>query len=168
MTKTINFIIKKGKHYAGNFFRMRITFSSSISISYSLSRTAVYDYSKVINGWSKIIGLTDLMVHRNSCRLVFINTSKGLFAGCSIYQAGVRSIKTITDIQPETEYHVLIERSRRHYIITHTRSDKTQSTSRFFVSRRKLPFQFILHPYVGGRFTLDNDITIKITRHNVP
>jgi len=168
MTKTINFIIKSGRHYAGMFFRMRVSFRSRISVSYSLSPTAAYDYTKVINGWSKIIGLTDLFVHRNSCRLVFIHNNKGLYVGYSIYQAGVRTIRSIAEIQPETECHVLIERTSRHYVITHTRPDKSQSTSRFFVSRRILPFQFILHPYVGGRFTLDNDITIKITLHNVP
>jgi hypothetical protein len=158
----IKFIIRAGKHYSRNFLRLRITFRSKIEFKYSISAAARYDYNKVVNGWSKIIGLSDWWPHLNSCRLAFINNGYGLQVGFYSYCKGVRKMSPVTGIVPGVVYSIKIERKRKEYIISHTTAEGVTSTSFLPMPDRYLPWQFILHPYVGGRFTLDKDLTILI------
>lgn len=162
--KPIKFIIKAGKHYSRNFLRLRFTFKSRIEFKYSISQAALYDYNKVINGWSKIIGLSDWWPHYNSCRLAFINNGYGLQAGIYSYSNGKRTMRGITGILPGRIYTIKIVRTKTQYIISHTTEEGVTSTSFLDMPRRFLPWQFILHPYVGGRFTLDKDLTVTLYR----
>ena len=160
--KIIKYVIKSGKHYSRKFLNFIITFKNKIDVKYSISSASLYNYEKIENGWSKIIGLSDYInPHKNSCRIAFIHDKYGLKVGSYVYSNGVRQMNTITTISPGKLYNIKIERTKEGYILSHSNEDITSTT--FIKSPRKiLPFQFILHPYVGGKFTLDRDLLVKI------
>jgi hypothetical protein len=162
--KKINFLIKAGKHYANNFFRHRLIFSRSIEFEFKLSYSAYYDYKNVINGWSKVLGLSEGNHHRNSMRLAFINNSAGLQAGAYCYSKGKRQMITLPKIATGLWYKVKITRDYSCWIIEFTDhySQLTEIHTVTAPERKRIPFLFVLHPYVGGRFTLNQDLKIDV------
>lgn len=166
MAKKISFLIKAGRNYANNFFRYRIIFSRNIMFGWKINEAAYYDYNKVINGWSKIIGLTDCIVHRSSMRLAWINTKDGLQAGCHHYYNGVMRSQSMASIVPGVTYHTSITRNRDSWTIEIYDSMFDLIVRKEYAAgrRRWVPFLFVLHPYVGGRFTLQNDLKIDVCK----
>jgi len=162
--KTINFKIKAGRHYANNMLRFRLLFSKRLKVTWSISHFAYYDYLKVVNGYSKIIGISDFHPHGTSCRLAFMNSSTGLNVAIYSYYKGVRTMKPITTILPGVRYELEISRSKGLYTLTHI-DNGIEYTEIAQATNLRLPFRFVLHPYVGGRFSLDHDLSIKITKH---
>ena len=73
-------------------------------------------------------------------------------------------MRGITGILPGRIYTIKRVRTKTKYIISHTTEEGVTSTSFLDMPRRCLPWQFILHPYVGGRFTLDKDLTVTLYR----
>lgn len=167
MSKKITFIIESGRHYARNFMRFRLILGRTMRIRFSVNHAAYYNYHQVINGWSKIIGLTDLHPHWNSLRLAFIHSSSGLLLGSYAYHNGKREVKPITSFIPGTTYDLTITRYKHAWTL------KLETYGMFSMiyemavpapARRWVPFLFVLHPYVGGRFTLERDLVVKVER----
>lgn len=167
MKNKITFTIKAGKHYAGNFFRFRIAWGNQLRVKFKVSHSAYYNYHEVINGWSKIIGLCEYTPHSNSARLAFINSTAGLqLAAYGYYQGKRRTVKVLTTFLPGTWYDLAIIRHKDKWEIdvSYTGSDLHDVDYLPAPRRRWLPFQFILHPYIGGRFTLDRDVVVEVIR----
>lgn len=153
---------------------MRLLFSNAIRFRFRISGSAMYDPAQVVNGWSKVFGISEILGHRNSCRLVFGCFKKDvLTVGMYCYVNGVSpqqntALKqSLGDILPDTWYNCCIrhfqnENESYYYILLHgngiTRSFDMPAR------RYRLPFCFLLHPYIGGRFTLSQDCTIDIEK----
>lgn len=167
MSKKITFIIESGRHYARNFMRFRLIFGRTMRIRFSVNHAAFYNYHQVINGWSKIIGLTDLHPHWNSLRLAFIHSSSGLLLGSYAYHNGKREVKPITSFMPGTTYDLIITRLNNEWQLNLETSGNYELNHQVMIPaphRCWVPFLFVLHPYVGGRFTLERDLVVKVER----
>jgi len=168
------FTIKAGKHYARKFLGMRILFSNEIKFRFRISSTAMYDPSQVVNGWSKVFGISEILGHRNSCRLVYgCFTKDVLTVGMYCYKNGVSpqedpTLKqTLGDILPDYWYTCCIQHYQTPYESYYYIMLYGNGVNRSFdmpARRYKLPFRFLLHPYIGGRYTLDQDCTIDIEK----
>ncbi len=135
----------------------------------------MYDPAGVVNGWSKIFGIAEPWGHRNSCRLVFGCFAKDtLTIGMYCYVGGVSPQenadlkKPLCDIRPDTWYngqiaHYIrkIDGKMKHYYYIAVWGNGI-AQSHMIPCRRYMGLRFLLHPYIGGRFTLDQDAVIDI------
>lgn len=166
MEKRIKFLIKAGRHYANNFFRFRIIFSRTLEINWKINTAAFYEYRNLVNGWSKVMGLSEGNLKKNSIRLAWMHDSNGLQAGAYCYIDGQRHMVPLCRINPGIWYKLKITRDKTCWIIELTEGYTNTSELHTFHAplRRWVPFLFVLHPYAGGRFTLKNDIKIEIVK----
>jgi len=166
----MKFTIKAGRHYANKILAMRIMWGNDLRFRFKISRTAMYDPATVINGWSKVFGISEPLGHRNSCRLVFMVTALGMQIGMYCYLNGVSPQenenlkKSFGFIEPDLWYICSIERSKSYYKMSVVGNLFWSLPLAMPACRWILPFRFLLHPYIGGRFTLGNDCTIEIER----
>jgi hypothetical protein len=168
----MRFTIKAGRHYANNLLRMRVMWGNKLEFRFRLSPSVLYNSTAVVNGWSKILGIAEPFGHTNSCRAVFIVRNHRMFVGMYCYVKGVSPQEDQTlkeelgEIVPGYYYKIRIEREKKIFHMTlYDALTITQSVSWSMPAARWwLPIRFILHPYIGGRFTLDNDCYIDIER----
>jgi len=170
----MKFTIKSGKHYARKLLSMRILFSNEIKFRFRISRSAMYNPAQVVNGWSKVFGIAEPLGHRNSCRLVFgCFTKDVLTAGMYCYVNGVSPQQDTTlkqslgNILPDVWYTCCIHHFQNKFESYYYLKLYGNGIDRSFdmpARWYKLPFRFLLHPYIGGRFTLDQDCTIDIEK----
>lgn len=165
------FTIKAGRHSANNWWRWRILFGNTLRFRYRLHPGAEYDPRSVINGWSKLFGFASPLVHRNSIRIVWKNTETGLKSGLYFYTSGVspqddsRNKMEIGTIYPSLWYEVEITRKKTCWAILHGLEDMRPDRFKIFHNNKWWPpIHFICHPFVGGKFTLDNDVFIEIEK----
>lgn len=170
----MKFTIKAGKHYARNFLAKRLLFKKGINFSFRISRSAMYDPATVVNGWSKVFGIAEPLGHLNSCRLVYgCFTKDVLTVGMYCYVSGVSpqekgTLKqTLGEIQPDTWYNCQIahfNRGEDHYYYIAIWGNRILRSFDMPCKPNKFGIRFLLHPYIGGRFTLINDCMIEIEK----
>jgi hypothetical protein len=164
------FTIKAGRHRANHWFRWRILWGNTLRFRYRLHQDAAYDERKVLNGWSKLFGVASPLVHRNSIRVVWKSTRSGLKAGLYAYCNGVSPQRDaelkqeIGSISPGLWYEAAMMCEGGRWYIHHGSEGIKPDVYIYQRSGWKLPVHFICHPYVGGLFTLDNDIGIEVEK----
>lgn len=173
----MKFTIKAGRHYASRTLRMRILWGRKITFRFRIAASCLYNPNTVINGWSKVFGVAEPLGHINSCRLVFICDQDGFRVGMYVYRNGVSPQeepslkKDLGRINAYRWYRCTIEKCQGYkggwYYSMKVISDDGQSNSNFAhmpAGAWNIPLRFLLHPYIGGRFTLDKDCEIEIER----
>lgn len=168
----MRFTIKAGKHYANRMLRMRVMWGNRLEFRFQMSPSVLYDSNKVVNGWSKLFGIAEPLGHRNSCRAVFIVKNWDMIIGMYCYVKGISpqqdsSLKQeLGKILPYYWYRIRIEREKRFYHMTLTNEIGflMPITWSMPAGRWPLPIRFLLHPYIGGRFVLENSCWIDIER----
>jgi hypothetical protein len=145
------YLIKKGNHRSTWF--PRLTFKKYINFSFKFL-TAIPE-SEYTN---KIYGLIDgIFPHRNSIRLGFRKEKGKLLACAIVYNNGVRTIKTLREVNENYIYVCGINKYRGYYIITLDFERFTfPRTSNFNL------FSFRLFPYWGGLETAKETVKIEI------
>ena len=166
----MEFTIKAGRHYANKMLRMRVMWGNTLSFKLKISASAQYDPSGLLNGYSKVFGMAEPFGHCNSCRLVFVSTGDQVKFGVYVYRKGVSPQedttlkKDLCIMIPKQEYTCKIVRYIDHYNTWIMVNNYVVGNASMPAGRWPFPFRFLLHPYIGGRFTLDKDVTIDITR----
>lgn len=167
----MRFTIKAGRHSANRRLRWRILWGNTLRFRFRIVGGWEYDPDRVLNGWSKLFGMASPFVHRNSCRMVWKNTKEGLLAGIYTYINGASPQqkpelkKTLGIVWPNHWYQVVINRHAGGWVISYGLEGYSKDTH--FVAhtnRWPLPVHYISHPWIGGRFTLDNDFVVDIER----
>jgi hypothetical protein len=142
-----------------------------LQFRFRFDQSAVYDSSRVLNGWSKVFGIAEPIGHRNSCRLVFLCERGRIHLGMYCYVKGISPQqdpalkKDLCLVDPGQDYFCTIRRTRESYtMIIESPSDPLMFEQYTMPAARwRIPLRFLLHPYIGGRFTLDHDFHIDIT-----
>jgi len=170
----MKFKIKAGKHYSRNFLGMRLLFGKGINFSFRISRSAMYDPAAVVNGWSKVFGIAEPLGHTNSCRLVYgCFTKDVLTVGMYCYvrgkspQENTALKQTLGDIQPDIWYNCQIAhftRNKDHFYYVAIWGNGIMRSFDMPCKPYRLGLRFLLHPYIGGRYTLEQDALIEIDK----
>lgn len=165
------FRIKAGRHAANNRLRWRILRGNVLRFRFRFLEGYDYEPSQVLNGWSKLFGIGSPLIHRNSCRIVWRNTEKGLRAGIYIYNKGVspqentRFKQDIGEIVPGAWYEVNIIRGEKRWDVWFSREGGLwQSIGVSASFWWPFKWHYVSHPWVGGRFTIDKDVIIEIEK----
>jgi len=171
----MKFTIKAGRHYARKFLGMRLLFSNCIEFKFRISKSALYDPDQVVNGWSKVFGIAEPWGHRNSCRLVFGCFNKDVLSvGMYCYVNGVspqenaKLKQSLGEILPDTWYRCKIanykSKTGESYYYLYLWDNGIFRSYDIPARTYRFPVRFLLHPYIGGRFTLQQDCCIEIER----
>jgi hypothetical protein len=173
------FTVRAGKHKANRRWRRRLLFGNTLRFRYRIAEGADYDYANIVNGWSKLYGMASPFVHGTSLRIVFRNDATGLRAGIYAYIGGKSPQQNsfqkqdIGMIMQGFWYNVEINRFSDCWMVSHgiegSAMDVFQMPNcsmKVTMSPYRLPFHIICHPYVGGRFTLPNDVIIEVEHIN--
>ena len=173
----MNFTIKAGKHYSNRMLRMRVLWGRKITFRFKIDQSCIYNPNSVINGWSKVFGIAEPLGHINSCRLVFICDQDGLRIGMYVYKNWT-SPQENTDLKLDLGriiagkwYRCYIEKYKGFqgdwYYSFKVVTDNMMSApvnATMPAGSWNIPLRFLLHPYIGGRFTLDNNCSIEIEK----
>jgi len=168
----MKFTVKAGRHYANNAHRMRAMWGNTLKFRFRIFESALYDHNKVVNnGWGKIFGVAEPFAHFNSCRAVYMCTKSGLRLGMYCYLEGISPQendilkKDMAQILPGEDYYCTIVRAKDRYTMTVSGPGIFGEAKMVMPAGRwPFPFRLLLHPYIGGRYALDQDAAFEIEK----
>lgn len=166
MEKTTVKTIKKGRRRPRfSLFDLRIT--NRISFTFSLSSAARYDNAKVLNAWHRIIGLSTIRKRHSSIEVAFISNGYGLQAAFILWRDGKRTVCAAGPIQANTPYGVDITYNPESANYCISLACFSDVKNYYFPANNHWLTHLVTYPRLGGKFTLDDDLTISLTRHGL-
>ena len=157
------FTVKPNRHYANHFFKKRWLFGNELYFAWTI-RNCPYEVPDK-NGWSKIFGLAALGFRRNSIRLAFKNTESGRVLGLYRRIGEYKHCYRMAGVDA-------LDGKSGECIFRHENNDLWRidvkvdgvmvlSDIACRLGGKRLP-KFILHPYIGGRYTFSKQSIFKI------
>jgi hypothetical protein len=150
----MKYIIKKGKHYA-SFTWNRLWFISKRKID----KTVIFDKGCLTpatpSGMNKLDGISSILIHRNSGRLVWIANEDKIDVYGYVYLRGVRKQKFIAKLEVGREYNYTIEAIQGLWKFSIGAKD-------LYMDGKLGWFKFKCFVYFGGKATAPCDIKINI------
>jgi len=159
----MKYTIKKGKNFA-NFTLNRLQpfiFGRKLEGSVRFSKECWHTRGSIqYTGWNKLIGISGLLIHRNSARLVWMpdfSTPGKIMIATYVYANGKRIINPITSVHVECETGFRIEASEGLW----TFSIKEKMN---IIYATIPPIRLKAYPYFGGKSTAPHTMHITISR----
>lgn len=148
------YTVKQGKHYCQHEITRTL---DKHSIQFEFKVNDSWNFGSV-GGWSKIAGITEGGVHKNSCRLGYRNDHGVKEVGMYVYADGERYDFVIDTVQNGT-YYVDMGHVGGEWVM-HFNGNIWRAPA-----GKKKDIGVLLYPYIGGKKTIGHDWIVPIKFH---
>lgn len=159
----MKYLIRKGHHFARfNISRLWPFSAHCITGTIRFSASCWHSRNEIgPTGWNKLTGISGLLIHRNSGRLVWqpdFNHSGRILIAAYVYHHGIRITEPFVSCQVETTKEFTLMATGGIWSFGFGDNIRGIVGTTPFIA-------FKAFPYFGGRSTAPRDMIIEVKRH---
>lgn len=154
----MNYVIKKGNHRSNYTLDRLQPFCDSNETGTFRFDTACL-MKEEIPGWNKLTGISNILIHRNSARLVWRSNGTRINIAGYVYKDGVRKEKEICMVRTNEDIEYSIDYN------TYTKTVQFQVNEQTIIMDANLDgLKFKCYPFFGGQSTAGTRMKINIIK----